>query len=330
MTAASSLSSFSLPVSRSFTIHTSIKDLIPLYDGFILDQYGVLHNGQSALPGAAECVSELATTHGKSLIILSNTSSPATAALARLPHLGLEPSFFRAGAVTSGDEAARYIRETYQGKKALWLTWKDGKTPRPRDFLELCGDIEATDEVAKADFVLLHGCEVIRRDKRNDGHFDDEYARETSLGEYVSSEDFSVVDSILEDCHKRQLPMLCCNPDYVVVQADGTLGHMPGKIAARYNGPCKWFGKPHCEHFEACLRKLNLPKDSVVHVGDSLHHDILGANSVGIASVLVTGGIHCIDLTHGKFGEIPTSEKLNELFDAEGIYPTHVIPSFTL
>jgi ribonucleotide monophosphatase NagD (HAD superfamily) len=80
-----------------------------------------------------------------------------------------------------------------------------------------------------------------------------------------------------------------------MVKPDFTIGHMPGKIAQRYEelgGKVISFGKPYKEHFEACLRDLGLPKDRVAHVGDSLHHDIAGANDTGIASVFAAGGIH--------------------------------------
>jgi ribonucleotide monophosphatase NagD (HAD superfamily) len=34
----------------------------------------------------------------------------------------------------------------------------------------------------------------------------------------------------------------------------------------------------------------------VAHVGDSLEHDIVGANAAGIDSIFVIGGIHAKDL----------------------------------
>ena len=35
------------------------QDLIDRYDGFILDQFGVIHDGVTALPGAAEAIAKL-------------------------------------------------------------------------------------------------------------------------------------------------------------------------------------------------------------------------------------------------------------------------------
>lgn len=85
------------------------------------------------------------------------------------------------------------------------------------------------------------------------------------------------------------------------------------------------FGKPHVAHFEACLRDLGLPKDRVAHVGDSLHHDVVGANGTGIASIFVSSGVHCEELG-SEFGELPSREALETLFEQHGTTPTHVVP----
>ena len=67
-------------------------------------------------------------------------------------------------------------------------------------------------------------------------------------------------------------------PDFICIGPDGSHKLVPEKIAERFDGKCNYFGKPHEAHFEACIKKLGLPKDRVAHVGDSMHHDIVGAN----------------------------------------------------
>jgi ribonucleotide monophosphatase NagD (HAD superfamily) len=90
------------------------------------------------------------------------------------------------------------------------------------------------------------------------------------------------------------------------------------------------FGKPDVEHFEACIRKLQINRDRVAHVGDSLHHDIAGAIATNVPSVFVTSGIHASQLGT-SFGEMPETNSLYNLFEQEGsIYPTHVVPAFRL
>mmetsp|Transcript_538 Transcript_538/g.941 ORF Transcript_538/g.941 Transcript_538/m.941 type:complete len:310 (+) Transcript_538:91-1020(+) len=304
----------------AFTIIKSFSEIASKFDGFILDQFGVMHNGTSCLPGSTECVKQLAA-RGKKLIILSNTSSPSETAMNKLPKLGFDPYLF-VGVVTSGEEASRYIRHAYGNdpqnvKKALWFTWEEPEVPLA--FLSKCGHIDPTVHVEEADFVITHGCKVVRGREENEN---------ISLGSYMETADLSVISPILEQCAKRGLPMVCANPDLVVKLPGDVTAHMPGKIALLYQGiggSCEYFGKPHAQHFKACLRELGLDASRVAHVGDSLHHDIAGANDAGISSVFISGGIHMDDLDT-NVGDIPSESALKELFEREGHVPTFVAP----
>lgn len=310
----------------TFTIHKSFSDIVNRYDGFILDQFGVMHNGKESLPGAADCIKELSSL-GKKLIILSNTSSPSEVALSKLPNMDFDISDFQ-GAVTSGEEASQFIRSTYGSgedtKKALWFTWDQSESPLR--FLEKCGNIEATNNIDEADFIIAHGSSIVRNsvEKGSDG-----LDSIVPLGSFFNDGTYTEIDPLLEKCKERNLPMVCANPDFVVKMANGNIGHMPGKIALRYENlgaECKHFGKPHIEHFQACLEKLGMNADQVAHVGDSLHHDVVGANAAGVASIFITSGIHCEDLGAGT-GNLPDESALESFFEKEeDIYPTHVLP----
>lgn len=310
---------------KSYTVHSSVSDIAELnqYDGFILDQFGVLHNGTNGLDGAAECIRQL-KKRGKKLVILSNSSSLAGSTLERLPRFGLNKEDFDCGAVTSGEEAALHIRQNYAGKRAIFISWATPKTPSPSLFVEHCGNLPVVEDVENADFVLLHGCEVLRGPGR-DGE-----ASEKSLGDFMKGGDVkSVIEPLLKQCLAKKLPMVCANPDFKMVNPDGTYSHMPGEIAKLYEemgGTVTSFGKPHKEHFEACIRDLNLPKNKVVHVGDSLHHDIAGANDAGIASIFVVGGVHREEVGEPDLGTLPATEQLDKLFAKHGQTPTHVVP----
>ena len=333
---------------ETFEVHECFgKDLIDRYDGFILDQFGVLHNGVKGLEGAPDLVQKLANSDGfnKRLIILSNTSSSSASCKAKLPVLGFDAKNF-VNAVTSGEEAGRYIREKYsesdanegsvekKAKKALWFTWKTKETLSPLRFLELCGNVPLTVDPNEADFVILHGVDLLR------GPGEDGSAAEISLGDFHTSGKIkensdggsTTIESVLKACADRGLPMVCANPDFIMVKPDGSTGYMPGTISKRYEelgGSCVSFGKPHVPHFEACLRDLGLPRDKVVHVGDSLHHDVKGANDSGIDSVFVTGGIHRVELG-SELNAVPSEDALNKLFEKHSQMPTHVVPMFRM
>jgi HAD superfamily hydrolase (TIGR01450 family) len=319
------------PFATAFHAHATFTDLAKKYDGFILDQFGVLHNGKDALPGAVDLVKELVKTN-KKLIILSNTSSPAKTTMERLPGLGFSPDDF-VGAVTSGQEASRLIKEKYgsgpETKRFVWFTWAPGNTnaPPPLRFVEECGNVEPARSVEEADFVIAHGSGVVR------GPGQDGEASIQSMGSFFDDGDLTEVDVVLQKCKERNLPLICANPDFVVMYSDGAFKHMPGKIAKRYEesgGETTYFGKPHAAHFEACIRELGLDRERVAHVGDSLHHDIAGANNANVPSIFVCGGIHKNELGGMSEDGLPDEEFLNALFEKENTVPTHVVPMFRL
>jgi ribonucleotide monophosphatase NagD (HAD superfamily) len=310
-----------------------------LYDHFILDQFGVLHNGQNALDGAIELCDYLYRKK-KQLIILSNTSAPASKALQKLPQFGFDSNHF-VDAVTSGEEASRYIRETYgsgggdDSTKVIFITWDAYKDDNPRltalpeAFIEQCGtNVEIATSVDEADLLLLHGSEVWYRGPN---------AESMSIQSFIDHGQFHDIDPILEDCAARGLPAVCANPDIIVQTPAGDgVSYMPGGLAERYTaqfgGTCRTFGKPSVEHFEACIRKLgkNIPKHKVAHVGDSLHHDISGAIAAGIPNIFVTSGIHRQQFGT-QFGELPDDDILQQVLEEEGnVRPTHIVPAFRL
>ena len=147
--------------------------------------------------------------------------------------------------------------------------------------------------------------------------------------------------------------MRAANPDFTVTLPDGSRGYMPGCIARLYEqlldehdgsnrGSVTYFGKPHAPAFEAALRLLgdNVEPSRVLHVGDSLQHDVAGANAAGIHSLFVAGGIHadelgimdagaCADEPVAD-GEAPqlSQEALERVFREQGVTPTMTVERF--
>lgn len=68
--------------------------------------------------------------------------------------------------------------------------------------------------------------------------------------------------------------------------------------------------------------------EACVGVGDSLHHDIVGANKAGIDSVFVTGGIHADELLVKDIGQSADLNALENFLKKGAGQPTYVIPSF--
>jgi ribonucleotide monophosphatase NagD (HAD superfamily) len=340
-TTTSSSPSITDSPTKEFTMHETFSEIMSSYDAFIFDQYGVILDGAKALEGSIECIQQL-HTHGRKLVILSNSCAPSNMALAKLPTYGFDSTVF-VNAVTSGEESIKYILDKFGGggdkdkttpssspssstvplppKKVIWLTWDGaGDMPDPLPYLHRCGNIEPAMTVAEADFVLAHGCQVWWKSNTT----------KIPLIDFLHHGSLQSIEPILEEALQYNLPLLCANPDYTVVNPDGTIGYMPGNIGRRYTemgGTVTNFGKPHVEHFDACLHELGIPRDRVAHVGDSLHHDIQGANDTGIASIFISSGIHAEALGVTSFGQMPSKHALQTLFEREGQTPTHVIPA---
>lgn len=79
----------------------SIRDIADDYDLFLLDMWGVMHNGSHPYDGVLDTVKELKKA-GKEMIILSNSSKRTDASIRSLKKLGFDPSDF-AQIITSGE-----------------------------------------------------------------------------------------------------------------------------------------------------------------------------------------------------------------------------------
>ena len=78
-----------------------VRELATTHDVFLLDQFGVLHDGREAYADALTCVRELKRL-GKEVYVLSNSSRRRDGTIARLEEMGFDGDAF-AGATTSGE-----------------------------------------------------------------------------------------------------------------------------------------------------------------------------------------------------------------------------------
>jgi len=266
-----------------------VSAIAPRYDAFLLDQFGVLHDGSQALPGAVSCFNEL-TRRGARCFVLSNTSRRRADAIKKLAKLGFNASAL-VDFVCSGEEAWQHMARHCTGQKVLWLGWEDDYLGFDKAGYLTGLDVTLTTLPEEADVVLAQGTQLIRS---ADGH----KAVPTAL--FASG----VVDERLQDtlkiCQERRIPMICANPDFQATQPDGSIGYMPGVVSQYYEsigGRVFHFGKPFPAAYKACLSQLpGVPRERICMVGDSLLHDIKGANDNGIDSLFIASGIHVAEL----------------------------------
>ena len=78
-----------------------ISEIINKYNIFILDQWGVMHDGEIGYSHAIDCVNYL-KKENKKIIIISNSSKRKISSINSLPDLGFEKDMFDE-VLTSGE-----------------------------------------------------------------------------------------------------------------------------------------------------------------------------------------------------------------------------------
>ena len=285
---------------------SGLKEIFQNYDTFILDQWGVMHDGYIGYPEAIDCIADL-ISNNKKLIIISNSSKKKESTSKRLPSLGFNQNQF-VEIMTSGEMVWKnlidedFVKDKKLGKNCFHIfdiSKEDGINFR--DGLEKFNFVSKIDN---ADFIL--GCTP-----------------------YVNSR---VIDYIplLSEAIKNNLPFVCANPDFDTVESNsGKLIICMGTIASLYEnmgGKTIILGKPSKEiYLESSKIIPNINKSKILAVGDSLSHDIKGAIDFGIDSLLITStGIH------QKF-----FDKLKPIWESDtntlknlGIKPTFICSNF--
>lgn len=247
-----------------------ISDISDSYSGFIIDQWGVLHDGVHAFDGVVECLKEL-QNRKKHVIILSNSGKRAQENAVRLSEMGIAPNLYN-DLITSGEVTWQGLSQQDEGffrnigKRCLLIS-RGGDRSIVKDI-----DIELVENAKDADFLLISGTD----------------APEVTIEEY---------EPILRDAARYNLKALCANPDSLGVMAGRSIMG-PGTLAARYKdfgGVVEYIGKPHQPIFNHCIRILQkhdiYPGQTVV-IGDTMAHDILGGSLVNMDTCLVKRGLH--------------------------------------
>ena len=282
----------------------SITDIVSLYDVFILDQWGVMHDGYKGYDHAINSVKKL-IKQNKKLIIISNSSKRKTSSISRLKSLGFDKNHF-IEVMTSGEmiwqEIFTSIDNYGNNIKNCFHIYNSSK----EDGLEFRNGLEEFNFVSKindANFILA--CTPFEN---------------TEPIDYIP---------ILKDALTMNLVMFCANPDFVTIEKNNNKNmYCMGTIADLYEhmgGKIVILGKPSKKIYEVSCKKIeDLNKSKILAIGDSLDHDILGANNFNIDSVLISSGIHKDLFVNGPeigINDIKNSKKWN-------FSPTYVCENF--
>ncbi len=267
-----------------------LDDLITDHDLFVVDQWGVLHDGVRPHPGAIEALQELKARG--TVVLVSNTSRRVDDNRAALRAIGFEDHLWD-GIITAGGATLSALLHDQPGARVRCIG--DGEPP-DHPLRDLAPRLTCVEGIGHATALAVVGVSVHPPDHQDD---------------------------LLIEAIERDLPLYCFNPDIRSVQPDGSFLYCPGAIAARYEalgGTSLRFGKPRAELYaQAAAMAPSWTRG--LGIGDSLHHDIQGAINGGMDSILITRGVHWDQLCD-RPGDRPDPAKLAALCEETGIWPT--------
>jgi HAD superfamily hydrolase (TIGR01459 family) len=271
----------------------SIGALASTCDAWIVDIWGVMHNGAHAFQAAGEACARF-RAGGGIIVLLSNAPRPFSAVVGHMTSLGVNPAAYDGG-VTSGD-ATRALIEAWTGRRFFHI----GPERDKGLFAGLDVALVASDA---ADAIVCSGL------------FDDTKETPADYG------------AVFETLAARRVPMICANPDLVVERGD-KLVYCAGALAAAYaqkGGEVQYAGKPYPPIYQRTLAVIDrlkgspVPKGRILAIGDGVDTDLLGAHRAGLRSLLIASAVH---LANGL-----DERALVELFASRPFRPIAALPA---
>ena len=254
------------------------------YAAWLVDIWGVMHNGVRAFPPAVEATRRY-REQGGIVILLSNSPRPSEPLQRQLTSLGVSEESYDA-TVSSGD-LTRHELAKHEGARIFHLG--------PERDLPIFKDLDLTRVDAKdAELVVCTGL------------FNDETE---------TPEDYEV---LLRELAGRKLTMLCANPDHLVERGHN-LVYCAGALAQIYEeigGKVIYAGKPYAPIYElaeetiAGIAGRKVARSEILAIGDGIRTDMAGAAEFGLDAVFVASGLHV-----GFGGEGLDDLRLAELFE---------------
>lgn len=279
---------------RDITYINGLTPLFDKYEFFIFDIWGVLHNGVELYPAVKATLLELKKRE-KDFCFLSNAPRPSLTVCKKLAELGLD--FINPKQIITSGE---FYRHEVQCKNSKLLKG-------------IGNNIYALDEQNNRD--ILQGLDVnlVQNLEDTDCIMIMSYSEIEKVDENLYQQFFTKALAL-------NLPAICPNPDVIVNSGDKII-YVNGYFAKMYKdmgGRVIYFGKPHQEIYEHLFQKLSPLKSSTLMIGDSLETDIKGANSFGINSLLLTGGIY------------KRENNIEKLFDLYAATPDYILNELCL
>lgn len=281
-----------------------VAQLAGRYDGFLLDQWGVLHDGAVAHEGAVACLEALRAA-GKRVVILSNSGRGGSENETILASMGFQRELYDV-VVSAGDDARDALLKRDE--------------PAYRDLGLRCLPLTRPGEERLAEGL---GLLLVKSPEQADFLF--------TLSIDAERQSVAGWRPLLERALRLGLPMICGNPDRQRVHPGGRLLEAPGAVALAYEqmgGTVHYHGKPEARIYRTCLQRLGLPPGRLLAIGDSLEHDVAGATRAGVDCLFIAGGIHRDELSWNE-GSQAFQRSCHALFARNADAPQYCLPTLT-
>ncbi len=266
----------------------NLEEIADQFDTFLLDAFGVLNVGQTAIPGVPDRIRALQAA-GKRVMVVTNAAGyPKHLLMQRYADLGYK---FAPEDVVSSREAL--LTQLHHHPDHHW-----GLMASPRF---------GTDELdhLNADFLA------------EDAALYDKVAGFLMFGASDWTEERqAILEATLKD---NPRPVLVGNPD-IVAPVVGGLSKEPGHYAHRLADATgvkpQFFGKPFIGVYDLVFARLpkDIDRSRIVMVGDTLHTDILGGHTAGVKTALIT-----------DFGSLKGAD-VAEAIAQSGLHPDYILP----
>ena len=233
----------------------NLSDIYNNYETFVIDLWGVIHNGVRLNPKAIEAIEQL-KKKSKKIVFLSNAPRPSSKVIKFLLNMNMDKKYL-SNVITSGEAAMHSINKNKFGKTFFHLG-----PPRDISVFEQVKDNKT--DLENCDFILCTGL--------FDEHENDLQYYKNFLQKYVSKK------------------LVCTNPDLTVHRGnvEELCAGSVAKVFEEMGGEVVYFGKPHKEVYNMCFSS----DEKVLAIGDNLRTDIKGANNLNIDCIFISEGVH--------------------------------------
>jgi HAD superfamily hydrolase (TIGR01459 family) len=232
-----------------------LSDIYQNYETFVIDLWGVIHNGVALNTKAIEAIEQL-KNKSKKIVFLSNAPRPSSKVINFLLKMNMNKKYL-SNVMTSGEAAMHAINKNKFGKNFFHLG-----PPRDTSVFDKVKDNKVSLE--RCDFILCTGL------------FDEQ---EDNLEYYKKL--------LAKHVEKK---LVCTNPDLTVHRGniEEICAGSIAKIFQELGGEVVYFGKPYKEVYDMCFKS----NEKVLAIGDNLRTDIKGANNLNIDCIFISEGVH--------------------------------------